>query len=409
MNSSLKTEKYSSAKEKMDGTIVRFYLYRFISRLSFYVPILVVYFLAMNMNITQIAVLISAYGFMTTMTSIPPVTNITKKISPKNMLMTGEILKGISVGLTYFSSNIARNNDAQFYILLIAQLIGGIGYSFAAGSDGSFLFKYCRDNDIKDYKTHEAKSSSTVFLSFLGAGVIGGFVSTVDVRLPFLLTLPAHIICAILVFTFKDLKSEGKNIEQAKEKTTVRKELINNVLVSHMLFYSVSRAIIMTLAVSIFPFYFFKTLNISVALFGIIFGSYTLTGFFVGKSTIKLREKFGEQKFSFILIGCVIITLILLCFVHSKIVIFAPLIIYIMTGAVRPHSMTRINVSIKEEKNRSTIIALTEGAFGLINVIMVLICFVILQTYDIYSVFKMLLILSTGLYSFLFVLSKGKI
>lgn len=409
MNNNLKTEAYPLIKEKIDRTIARFYLYRFISRLSFYVPVLVVYFLAMNMNITQIAILISVYGFMTTMTSIPPITNITKKISPKNMLMTGEILKGTSVGLIYFSSEIARSNNVHFYIILIAQLIGGIGYSFAAGSDGSFLFKYCRDNNIKEYKTHEAKSSSTVFLSFLGAGVVGGFVSIVDVRLPFLLTLPAHIICAMLVFSFKDLKSEEKNKKEVKEKSTVISELLNNVLVSHMLFYSVSRAIIMTLAVSIFPFYFFKTLNISVALFGIIFGGYTLTGFFVGKSTIKLREKFGEQKLSLILIGCVIATLFLLCFVHNKIIIFAPLIMYVMTGAVRPHSMTRINVSIKEEKNRSTIIALTEGAFGLINVLMVIICFSILQTYDIYSVFKMLLILAIGLYSFLFILSKGKI
>ena len=91
-----------STKEKMDKTIARFYAYRFISRLSFYVPILVVYFLAMNMGITQIAILISAYGFMTTMTSIPLITNATKNISPKNMLMVGEILKGASVGLTYF-------------------------------------------------------------------------------------------------------------------------------------------------------------------------------------------------------------------------------------------------------------------------------------------------------------------
>ena len=114
-----------STKEKMDKTIARFYAYRFISRLSFYVPILVVYFLAMNMGITQIAILISAYGFMTTMTSIPLITNVTKNISPKNMLMVGEILKGASVGLTYFSSDIARNNEVHFYILLIAQLIGG--------------------------------------------------------------------------------------------------------------------------------------------------------------------------------------------------------------------------------------------------------------------------------------------
>lgn len=409
MNGDLATETNSSMKPRMDGTIARFYLYRFTSRLSFYVPVLVVYFLVMDMSITQIAILISAYGFMTTMTSIPPVTTITKNISPKNMLISGEILKGISVGLTYFSSELANNNSTHFSILLIAQLIGGIGYSFAAGSDGSFLFKYCRDNDIKEYKTHEAKSSSIVFLSFLGAGVIGGFVSTIDVRLPFLLTLPAHIICAILVFTFKDLKKEEKNKKEVKEKGTLIKELSNNTLVSHMLFYSISRAIIMTLAVSIFPFYFFKTLNISVALFGIILGSYTLTGFFVGKSTIKLRKKFGEHRFSFILIGCVVTTLILLCFIHNKIIVFAPFIMYIMAGAVRPHSMTRINEAVKEEKNRSTIIALTEGAFGLINVIMVLICFSVLQTYDIYAVFKMLLLLVIGLYSFLFLLSKGKI
>lgn len=74
---------------------------------------------------------------------------------------------------------------------------------------------------------------------------------------------------------------------------------------------------------------FFKTLNISVALLGIIFGCYTLTSFIVGKSTIKLREKLEEQKFSLILIGCVITKLVLLCFVNNKIIVFASVIMHI--------------------------------------------------------------------------------
>ena len=196
-----------------DGTITRFYLYRFVSRLSFYVPVLVVYFLAMEMTITQIAILVAAYGAMTTIASLPPVTTITRRFTPKKMLMMGEILKGISVGLTFFSSQIAQSNVSHFYVLLIAQLIGGVGYSFAAGSDGRFLFTYCKENNIEDYKTHEAKSSSTVFLSFLGAGVIGGIVSTIDVRLPFLMTLlivKYLIVCDVVI-----IKEKHRNYQTA--------------------------------------------------------------------------------------------------------------------------------------------------------------------------------------------------
>lgn len=409
LNNNLSKKLDSFQREKLDSTIFRFYLYRFISRFSFYVPILVVYFLMMQMNLYQIAILISLYGLMTTVAGFPFVTNITKQISPKNMLIAGETFKALAVGLIYFSSDLVVTNIGHFYILIFAQIIGGLGYSFSAGSDGSFLYRYCRDNNIEDYKLHEAKSSSMVFLSFLGAGIIGGIVSTFDIRLPFLLTFPAHIICVLLVFSFKNLENEGKNKIEIKNKFEIRKELKNRKLLSDMFFYSVSRAIIMTLSVSIFPFYFFETLHISVAFFGLILGSYTLTGFFVGKSTMKLREKFGEHKFSLILISSVITSLVLLSLVHNRAVVFAPFIMYIMTGAVRPHSMTRINEGIKFENNRTAIISLTEAAFGLVNVLLVLVCFWILNTYDIYTVFKMLLAIAIVLYSSLFVLSKGKI
>lgn len=398
-------------KKSLDGTIIRFYLYRFISRLSFYVPILVVYFLAMELNMTQIAVLIAAYGGMTSFASLPPVTMyLTSKFTPKKMLMMGEILKAFSVGLTYFSSDIVSSVNSHFWVLLIAQLIGGIGYSFAAGSDGRFLFTYCKEYDIPDYKQHEARSSSTVFLSFLGAGVVGGIVSMINIRLPFLLTLPAHIICAILATSFRDIKQVRNNNEKKeKEKNTLIQELRNGELVSHMLYYSVSRAIIITLNVSIFPIYFFQTLKIPIWLFGIIFGSYTLTSFFVGKSTIKLRERFGEQRFSLFLIGCVLFTLVLLSFVKSKLVVLSPIIMYIMTGAIRPHTTTRINIAVKDDKNRANIIALMEGGFGLFNVIFVLVCYAIMQNYGIYAVFQTLLVFAVVLYSFLFALAKGKI
>lgn len=398
-------------KKNLDNTIIRFYLYRFISRLSFYVPVLVVYFLAMDLNMTQIAVLIAAYGGMTSFTSLPPVTMyLTSIFTAKKMLMLGEILKALSVGLTYFSSDIVSTVNSHFWVLLIAQLIGGIGYSFAAGSDGRFLFTYCKEYDIPDYKQHEAHSSSTVFLSFLGAGVVGGIVSIVNIRLPFLLTLPAHIVCAILAISFRDIKQvKNSPKKKEKEKSTLMQELRNTELVSHMLYYSVSRAIIITLNVSIFPVYFFQTLEIPVWLFGIIFGSYTLTSFFVGKSTIKLREGFGEQKFSLFLIGCVLCTLVLLSFVHSKLVVLSPIIMYIMAGAIRPHTTTRINIAVKDNKNRANIIALMEGGFGFFNVIFVLVCYVILQKYDIYAVFQILLVFATALYGFLFALAKGKI
>lgn len=397
-------------KEKLDGTIIRFYLYRFISRLSFYVPVLVVYFLEMNLGITQIAILIAAYGGMTTLTSLPPITkHLTSKFTPKKILMMGETLKAVSVGITYFSSDIVSTVNSHFWVLLIAQFIGGIGYSFAAGSDGRFLYTYCKEYNIPNYKQHEARSSSTVFLSFLGAGVVGGIVSMVNIRLPFLLTLPAHIVCTILAASFKDVKQMKNEDEKKKEKSTLVQELKNGELVSHMLYYSVSRAIIITLNVSIFPVYFFQTLEIPVWLFGIIFGSYTLTSFFVGKSTIKLRERFGEQKFSLFLVGCVLCTLVLLAFVHSKLVVLAPIIMYIMTGAIRPHTTTRINAAVKDDKNRANIIALMEGGFGFFNVVFVLICYAIMQSYDIYAVFQVLLGFATALYSFLFALAKGKI
>lgn len=392
-----------------DRTIPRFYMYRFTSRLSFYVPILVIYFIAVKMNLTQISILIAAYGFMTTIFSTPPISVVAKKIGSRKMLMIGELLKGTSVGIIFFSEGIGHTlHFSHFIVLLIAQLVGGVGYSFCAGSDGSFLFSYCKaTNKMEEYKQHEAKSSSLVFLSFLGAGVIGGIVSIFNIKLPFLLTLPAHMICALLVFTFKDVTIEINT--QKGEKSNLLSELKNPILVSNMLFYSVSRALIMTLSVSILPLYFFKDLKLSIALFGIIFGSYTLTGFFVGKTTIIIREKLTERRFSLFLVICMLSTLALLYFVRSIFVIAAPLLMYVMTGAIRPHSMTRINAAIKHDKNRAAIISLAEAAFGILNVLMVLGSFAYLQISNIYEIFKILFVSAAVLYSLLFVVAKGNL
>jgi hypothetical protein len=317
------------------------------------------------------------------------------------MILIGEFLKGAAVLTIYLSDFLSEIFVIdKFQILLLSQLSGGLGYSFCAGSDGGFLFRYCNQNGLSEaYKTHEAKSASGVFISFLGAGIIGAMLTVVNIKFPFLLTSFAHIASFSIMYSCHSL-SKGGETTTVKKQSNVLKEF-NLPLVSNLLFYSVSRAIIMTIFIALLPIYLFVHLKISLILFGLIFALYSLTAFFVGKYTIQIRKKMGEHYFDIFLALCMGVSLLWLSIDRSIMAIFAPTVMFVVVGAIRPHSITRINALVAKEENRTTVISFGEMFFGLLNVLMILICFYFLERYNIYSLFRGIFVSAVILYSVL--------
>ncbi|HAZ5370785.1 hypothetical protein LCD22_16065, partial [Staphylococcus aureus] len=142
----------------MNKLILGIYLYRILSRAYFYLPFLLIYFLAQNYSIMQLEILMATYGVAAFLFGLykEKIFRI-YQIKDAYKLIVSEVFKIIGLILLLYPSH--------FYILLVAQLLLGLSYSIMAGVDTSII-----KMNIKNHKLIQNKSNGYMFLSLLISG-----------------------------------------------------------------------------------------------------------------------------------------------------------------------------------------------------------------------------------------------
>lgn len=331
----------------MNKLILGIYLYRILSRAYFYLPFLLIYFLAQNYSIMQLEILMATYGVAAFLFGLykEKIFRI-YQIKDAYKLIVSEVFKIIGLILLLYPSH--------FYILLVAQLLLGLSYSIMAGVDTSII-----KMNIKNHKLIQNKSNGYMFLSLLISGIIGSYLYGINIKWPIYMT-GLFSILTILVILLTLVENVDCNIKSESKRK--RKKLLADEKF-WVLHYSFLRALILGFFVGFIPINLYIDLKLNNVQFISVLTSYTIMGY------ISCRYLTRYLNYKFLSEICLVIFLIIYTFQNIIAITIAILFLGISSGLTRPQTINELSNS----SNLAAILNYAETLYFIFNIAFLLI------------------------------------
>jgi MFS family permease len=187
----------------MKKDLWKIYFLGFITNLMFFMPMIYIYYLDIGFSFSQIFMLESAFsvGYLI---FLLPFGALADYIGRKKVLIINAAI-GIICNLVYYFSE-------NFIVYLFTQIVWSV--VFINSISRAFMFDFLdANNKSKEYKKYQGMFFFFALLGSAVASIVGGIVSQVSMKLPFLLSSISHIVAIILLFQIehKEKKSVHKN------------------------------------------------------------------------------------------------------------------------------------------------------------------------------------------------------
>ncbi|MCK3684881.1 MFS transporter [Maribellus sp. YY47] len=274
--------------------IPRLYLIKISKWFNMVMPVVVLFYQDNGMGMHEIFVLKAIYSVAIVTMEIPSgwMADVWGR---KKTLILGSILG--SAGFFLYSLSYG------FWAFAMAEIILGIGHSFVSGADSALLYDSLKaDNKSDKYIREEGKITSVGNFAEAIAGVVGGLLAAVSLRMPFYFQFAVAAIAIPSALTLIEPRIHSKEHIHSMKKlvSNIRKTFVSNPdLRISILLSSVTGTATLTFAWFVQPF--FKAINLPVEFFGIFWTALNLT---VGVSSVFAykAEVFLGRKWSILLV-----------------------------------------------------------------------------------------------------------
>ena len=245
------------------GNIWKLNLFNFLQWFLAFTAIAVLFFQENGLSMKEIFILQSAFSVVLLGMEIPS-GYFSDRIGRKVSLCIGMFL-GLLGFLVYILSY-------GFWGFLGAEILWGIGMSFISGTNSAILYDTLLDLKKENkFKKYSGRITTMSSFSEGTAAILGGFLATISLRLPYEVTAVAFFLAFLVALTLKE------PTRHKEEKSKSMFEIIKFAMVEHaeIRWLSISAAIMMTSGITMFWFIqpYLKLVGIPLVLFGIIFAA----------------------------------------------------------------------------------------------------------------------------------------
>ncbi|OIO61611.1 hypothetical protein COY26_02965 [Candidatus Woesearchaeota archaeon CG_4_10_14_0_2_um_filter_33_10] len=335
---------------KLKKNIWKFYLYRVFSSLIFAIPIYVLFLQENGLSMTQIMILQSVYS-ATIMFAVVPSGILADYIGRKKIIVVNAVLFMIS-WFIYASSY-------SFTGFFISEVIMALSSAMWMASGTAFFYDSLRELGKEgEFKKlfGTVVSINSVFWGI--AALIGGYVATKSLRIPFWMTAIALFFAMLISFSFVETKkykhADKKYFAHLMEAS---KFALNHPKIKLLIIYSsINYALVFTVYILYQPY--LKAVGISLVYFGWIFFTMNILAAFGSKMAYKIENYLGEKK---ILIYLLVINIICFLGMTQEFLIVGaifPIIIFFRGGIFEPVLTDYMNKHI-ESYHRATVLSLS--------------------------------------------------
>jgi MFS family permease len=315
-----------------------------------FMPVIVLFYKDNGLNMQQIFTLL-AIGSLTTVILEIPSGYLADLWGRKNTILVGCIAD--------FAGFIIYSISSNFWGFGIGELLLGIGQSMVSGADSAILYDtLAEEKKEKEYLKNEGKMVSVGNFAESIAGIIGGLLASVSLRLPFIvqigitsIAIPASaLLYEPKIHKFQTLNRLNNLLHIIKDSLLIDKKLQIVILYSSMIGSA-------TLTMAWFVQPFFNKINIPLPIYGILWSLLNASVGLTAFSSHKLLKIFNIKN-SLLLITLLIPILYLLLGINmNKWAISLIFIFYLIRGFATPLLKDMLN-KIAPSGIRATILSI---------------------------------------------------
>jgi MFS family permease len=281
---------------KLKSNIWKFYLFQAFSGLSFFVPVIVLFWQENGLNLTEIMILQSLYSLTVVLMEVPTGYFADSFGRKKSLTFSGIFL---TLGIFVYTLGYS------FYQFLIAEILWAIGTSLTSGADSALVYDTLKDLKRENtYKKIWGKATFWYLISASVGSVIGGFIGSVNFRWTFYAMIPFMIILIPLATSLKEPKRHKAVFKKGygSELLRIMKfALVENKKIRWLTAYS---AIIVGFSYAAFFLYqpYFKLSGLDIFYFGFVFGAFNVFAAIISRYSHEIEGKLGQKCSLFLLI-----------------------------------------------------------------------------------------------------------
>lgn len=190
-------------KNQYKSNIWKYYVFEFFMGLWFILPISVIFLREFNISYGQIGILEFAVSLIVILLEIP--TGVFSDfIGKKTTLFFGSLFWAFAMFTIGFSST--------FLLFLLGFLLWGFSDSLLSGTKSALIYDSLkRLGKEKSYLKIRGISKFIIAISTIGASLIGAYLYTIDIRLPWLFFGASALVASIFIIVSKEpYKNDGK-------------------------------------------------------------------------------------------------------------------------------------------------------------------------------------------------------
>ncbi|MDB4126858.1 MFS transporter [Flavobacteriales bacterium] len=331
--------------------ILKMYLLKAVLWFMVAMPIIVLFFQEHSLTLTEVMILQSIYSFSVALFEIPS-GFIADVFGRKRTIVLSTIFTFI--GFLVFSF------FGGFYAFAIAQVLVGIGGSLMSGSDSAIIYDTLLETNSKTtYTKIEGRAYAIGNFSEAFAGILGGFLAVGSIYMPIYVQTSILFFSIPIAFTLIEPSMHKENKLDRSFKAVlevVKFAMVDNQKLKWLIIYSSAMGVA-TLSMAWFAQPFFKSINIPLAYFGILWAVLNFSAGLTSFNAHQLDKKDKNYKMLFYLALAMSTSFIFLGYNTSFFGLIFILFIYLLRGLVTPILRNAINENTTSNK-RATVFSI---------------------------------------------------
>ena len=280
----------SSRAKALEDNIWKLKAIYFLSNLLFPIPVVVLFWMANGLNLTEVMILQSIFSIIVVVLELPT-GYFADLYGRKTSLVIGS--------LTLFFGIIIYSLGHNFFQFLIAEILWGISASFLSGANLALLYDTLKN--LGKERVYKKISGSVISYSFIAAiisSVAGGFIGKINLRLTFYACIPFFFILLLISLSLKEPRIYRRIAKKDYIKKfffTIKKYIIKHSQIRALILYS---AVLIAFTNAVLWLYqpYFKLSNIDIAYFGFIFALFNIIATLSSKYAYVIEEKVGKVR-----------------------------------------------------------------------------------------------------------------